>query len=84
MVKHMSPKEQDSVRKWVAHDKMTATQAATRLAKQRLKRGEEPLEDSGVYRFVSGKRTSKLVTRPVAANPRSLRRTFVRFWEDYW
>ena len=55
MVKHMSPKEQDSVRKWVAHDKMTATQAAARLAKQRLKRGEEPLEDNSVYRFVSGK-----------------------------
>ena len=54
MVAHMTPEEQDALRKWVAHEKLTGAQAIERLAKKREKRGDEPLEKTSIYRFLRG------------------------------
>ena len=34
MVAHLTPKEQDDLRKWIGHEKITGAQAMQRLAKQ--------------------------------------------------
>ena len=53
MVAHMTPEEQDAVRKWVAHEKLTGAQVIERIAKKREKRGDDPLEKTRyIYIYV--------------------------------
>ena len=79
MVAHLTDAEKDLVERITRHKKGSVTEALEAVNKRRVKKGEEPVTRSPVYRYVSGgthtRKSEETRGRPLAGT----RLTVLRF-----
>ena len=84
MVAHLTDAEKDLVERITRHKKGSVTEALEAVNKRRVKKGEEPVTRSPVYRYVSGRTHTrkseetrgrpKVVTKAMVAKLQQARR----------
>lgn len=71
MVIRLTEKEQDRIRNLTGRQKKTGAQVAAILARERRARGQEPTDDSSIYRFLRGE-THKLGVKEKRGRPKAI------------